>query len=95
MYLSQEKGIPRSEVFIKRIVGIPGDTISVHNGALYRNGKRISESFTKEPLDYEMKPLRVNENQLFMMGDNRNNSYDSHIWGPLPKNEVIGRAVFR
>jgi signal peptidase I len=93
--LLQEYGYAADRAFIKRIVGIPGDRIQVHDGRVYRNDQPLSESYIAEPPQYEMPTVTVPENQFFVMGDNRNNSNDSHVWGFLPKENIIGRAVFR
>jgi len=82
--------------FIKRLVGLPGDVIEVKEGALYRNGKRVSEPFLSEQkIGYTMKPTKVPEGQLFVLGDNRNDSRDSHWWGVLERRRVIGEAMVR
>lgn len=84
--------------YIKRLIGLPGDVIEVKNDALYRNGKRVKEEYAFYDLSkpaYEMPPFTVPKGSLFMMGDNRYNSKDSHEWGPLDRNRVIGKAMFR
>ena len=68
--------------------------LQVKNGTLYLNGKQQRERFTFERPAYTMKQQTVPEGCVFMMGDNRNNSYDSHIWGPLPIKNIKGRASF-
>jgi signal peptidase I len=93
--LLQEYGYAADRAFIKRIIGTPGDQIQVQSGQVFRNGQPLAESYIAEPPKYEMPAVTVPENQFFVMGDNRNNSNDSHVWGFLPKDNIIGRAVFR
>lgn len=79
--------------FIKRIVAVQGDTVEVKNGKLYLNDQPQEELYIAEPLDYTMEKLTVPEDCLFVMGDNRNNSDDSHMWGFLPKKNLVGKAM--
>ena len=90
-----EAGYSDGSALIKRVVGLPGDKIEVKNGKLYRNEKEINEPWIQEPIQYEMEAIKVPENSLWVLGDNRNNSLDSHLWGALPEKNLIGTALAR
>jgi len=79
--------------FIKRVVGLPGDKVAVDDGKVYINGNPLSEPYVANPPDYIMEAATVPEGHLFVMGDNRPASADSHIWGYVPARNVIGKAV--
>ena len=82
------------EALIKRIVAVEGDTVKVTGGKLYVNGEKQDEPFTAEDAAYEFGPVLVPRGDVLVLGDNRNHSLDGHIWGFLPTENVIGRAVF-
>ncbi|WAL61230.1 signal peptidase I [Thermocoleostomius sinensis] len=91
----QEFGYAPDKAFIKRIIGTPGDVVQIQTGCVYLNGHPLVEPYVAEPPAYDMPAVRVPAQQYFVMGDNRNNSNDSHVWGFLPRENIIGRAVFR
>lgn len=90
-----QAGYDPDAALIKRLVGRPGDQLEVRDGQLIRNGDVVSEPWLNEAIDYVMAPLTVPDNELWVMGDNRNASLDSHLWGPLPEADVIGTAILR
>jgi signal peptidase I len=91
----QSMGYGKNQVFIKRIIGQPGETLSVKNGRVYIGDRPLAEDYIAEPPAYQLNPVRVPTATYFVMGDNRNDSNDSHVWGFLPQQNIIGRAVFR
>jgi signal peptidase I len=84
--------------FIKRVVGMPGDHLAVKEGRVYINGKRQNEPFIRPDAACETcnepREITIPPGHFFMMGDNRGNSTDSRVWGPIPKKWVIGGAFF-
>ncbi len=90
-----QAGYDPDAALIKRVVGHPGDQLEVKAGKLIRNGETVQEPWIAESIDYAMELVEVPEGELWVMGDNRNASLDSHLWGPLPEADVIGTAVWR
>jgi signal peptidase I len=89
---------PSSETFIKRVVGVPGDRISIVDGHVFRNGVREQDGYT-DPCNGGgactfPRAIVVPKDDYYMMGDNRGASDDSRYWGPVPKAWIIGKAFF-
>ena len=89
---------PSSQTYIKRVVGLPGDHLSIRNGHVYRNGQREADSYTV-PCDGAAEcnfpaTIVVPKDDYYMMGDNRPDSLDSRFWGPVPRAWIIGKAFF-
>ena len=79
--------------FIKRVIGLPGDEISIESGEVRVNGQVLAEPYIASAPTY-VGTWHVSDDQIFVLGDNRNNSSDSHSWGVVPMDEIIGKAVF-
>ena len=78
--------------FIKRVIGVPGDRVEVRGGKVYVNGIALSEPYIIDPPVYELTPTVVSPDNYFVLGDHRNNSSDSHVWGLVPRANIVGAA---
>lgn len=90
-----ERGYAPNQAFIKRVIGEPGQTVQVSQGKVYVDGTALTEPYILEAPAYEMWPVSVPNGYVFVLGDNRNDSNDSHVWGVLPQGNIVGRAKFR
>ena len=79
--------------YIKRVIGLPNDRVEIQGGRVWVNGIALNEPYISGPPSYR-KEINVQAETYFVLGDNRNNSSDSHSWGLLPADNVIGKAVF-
>lgn len=97
------RAMGNGNAFIKRVVGLPGERIDIRAGQVFINGDALREPYILEAPRYPdpdwdalgLPGGLIPEDALFVMGDNRNNSQDSHVWGSLPLQNVIGQTVFR
>ena len=79
--------------YIKRIIGLPGDQVEIQDGEVFVNGQLLNEDYIAASPVYDV-VSDVPEDSLFVLGDNRNNSSDSHNWGSVPLDYIIGKATF-
>ncbi len=83
--------------FIKRIIGLPGETVEITEGKVLINGAPLTEEYIspeRRPI-YEYGPVTIGEGEYLVLGDNRNQSWDSHYWGFVPRKKIVGRAFWR
>jgi signal peptidase I len=91
----KEENPSLKDAFIKRVIGLPGETIEVRDGQVFVNNQPIEENYIAAEPEYQWGPQVVPANSYLVLGDNRNNSYDSHFWGYVPREKIIGRAIVR
>ncbi|MGI6157342.1 MAG: signal peptidase I [Saccharofermentanales bacterium] len=91
---------PRHDLIIKRIIGMPGEHVEIRHGQVYVDGQPLDEPYLAEGTltaihQLQYASVRLNDNEYFLMGDNRMNSRDSRDFGPIPREHLSGRLVFR
>jgi signal peptidase I len=87
-----QPNLPTDQEYIKRLMGLPGETIAVRNGSVFINGQKLAEPYIAEPPQYTGS-WQLGPDQYFVLGDNRNNSNDSHIWGALHRRAIFGKVL--
>lgn len=90
-----EEFLGMQEDYLKRVIALPGETVEVRHGKVLIDGQPLEEPYLQAAPRYTMAPQRVPEGKIFVLGDNRNQSYDSHLWGMLDLESVHSRAFFR
>lgn len=83
---------PGQADLIKRVIGLPGDTVEVRNAQVFVNGTPLTEPYVANPPNYAFGPVQVEPGRYFVLGDNRSNSSDSHVWGTVAGDTIVGRA---
>lgn len=88
--------VGRDDDMLKRVIGLPGDVVQVLDAQLYVNGQAIDEPYLAEQMTYEFGPVTVSEDSVLLLGDNRNVSFDAHMWSNpfVPMENVKGKAFF-
>lgn len=82
------------DVYVKRVIAQPGEWVEIKGGKVFINDKPLYEPYIKEPPLYTFPKTFIPPNHFFVLGDNRNNSIDSRIIGPIPIERIIGKAIF-
>lgn len=80
------------EPFIKRIVGLPGEEVDIRAGVVYVNGQPLTEPWSTRPANYTRDKIKLGPSEYYVLGDNRANSSDSHVWGAQPADLIIGKV---
>ncbi len=84
----------KNSLFLQRVIGLPGERIKILKGkGVFINGQYIEENYILEKANYSTEEITIPEENYFILGDNRNNSFDSHRWGFLPKKRIIGKVI--
>jgi signal peptidase I len=86
---------PAPSLAVKRVIGLPGESVEVASGRVLVDGRPLKEPYLAAAPAYTMPPKKLGPGEYFVLGDNRNASHDSHVWGPLPADHLVGRVKAR
>jgi signal peptidase I len=86
---------PSTEDFIKRVIGLPGETVEGKNGKIFINGRQLVEPYLADEPIGDFPAKTIPKGHLWVMGDNRNRSSDSRVFGPIKESKIVGRAILR
>ncbi len=78
--------------FVKRVVGLPGETVEVRRGSVYINGETLPEPYLSRKDESSARKVTLEDEEYYVIGDNRRNSNDSRSWGPVPEDNIVGRV---
>jgi signal peptidase I len=85
---------PEGKMYVKRIIGLGGETIEMKNNSVYLNGKELDEPYLNEKNNIDFEPYKIPVGMYFVLGDSRANSHDSRAIGPITKDKIKGKALF-
>lgn len=82
--------------FVKRVIGLPGDQVEIKSGVVYINGRELPEPYLSPAISkqHSIDSIKLSKDQYFVLGDNRTASNDSRDWGPVPKENIVGKVWF-
>ncbi len=96
VFKAPEGSDPGIDDLVKRVIGLPNETVSAHGGHVYIDGKELPETYLPKGTDTSsFSPVTLKPDHYWVMGDNRDNSKDSRVFGPITKNNIVGRVFFR
>lgn len=80
---------------VKRVIGLPGEKLEIKSGTVFINDRMLAEPYIENPADYDYGPVDIPDDSFFMLGDNRKYSKDSHVWGYVPAENLLGKVWIR
>lgn len=88
-------GVDANVAFVFRVVGLPGETIAIKQGKVHINNQPLTEPYITQPATNDFPPIQIPANSFIVLGDNRDNAFDSRYWGVVPRDRIVGKAVSR